>query len=89
MKRIEDSTLELSAKVFFSLDKYQLKYGLQTLFFAIQLIENRFLYWSAPPPPPRDQSNPFAYSCTFHTTYKNGMIGHGGNDVIMLKNKIS
>ena len=34
----------------------------------------------SPPPPPRDQTNPFAYSCslTFHTSYKNGMIGHGG-----------
>ena len=27
-----------------------------------------------------DQTNPLAYSCsfTFHTSYKNGMIGHGG-----------
>ena len=39
------------------------------------------------PPPPRDQTNPFAYSCsfTFHTSYRNGMIGHGGNAVKMLK----
>ena len=87
MKRIEYSTLESSAKVFFSLDKYQLKYGLKTLFFAIQLIEKKIFFIEVPPP--RDQSNPFVYSCTFHTTYKNGMIGHGGNDVIMLKNKIS
>ena len=47
--------------------------------------------------PPRDQTNPFAYSSgfTFNTSYKNGMIGHGGgggggggggNDVRMLKN---
>ena len=29
---------------------------------------------------PRDQTNPFAHCCsfTFHTSYKNGMIGHGG-----------
>ena len=45
--------------------------------------------------PPRDQTNPFAYCCsfTFHTSYKNGMIGHGGwggggNDVKMLKNNL-
>ena len=31
-------------------------------------------------PPPRDQTIPFAYSYsfTFHTSYKNGMIGHEG-----------
>ena len=40
---------------------------------------------------PRDQTNPFAHCCsfTFHTSYKNGMIGHGGggggNAVKMLK----
>ena len=30
--------------------------------------------------PPRDQTNSFAYSCSFtsHTSYKNGMIGHEG-----------
>ena len=29
---------------------------------------------------PLDQTNPFAYSCsfTFHTSYKNGVFGHGG-----------
>ena len=29
---------------------------------------------------PRDQTNPFECSCsfTFYTSYKNGMIGHGG-----------
>ena len=55
------------------------KYGLKTLFllFNIQKIENVLLKCS---PPPRDQTNPLAYSCsfTFHTSYKNGMIGHGG-----------
>ena len=45
---------------------------------------------------PGDQTDPFAYSCsfTFHTSYKNGMIGLGGggggvgdgNVVEMLKN---
>ena len=31
-------------------------------------------------PPPRDQTKPFAYSCSFtlHTSYKNGLIGHVG-----------
>ena len=44
---------------------------------------------------PRDQTNPFAYSCsfTFHTSYKNGMFGHGGgggggNAVKILKNTL-
>ena len=49
--------------------------------FAIQHIENRKRFTEVlPPPPPRDQTNPFAYSCslTFHTSYKNGMIGHVG-----------
>ena len=63
--------------------------------FAIQHIENRKSFTevlSPPPPPPRDQTNPFAHCCsfTFHTPYKNGMIGHGGggNDVKMLKNNL-
>ena len=52
--------------------------------FAIQHIENRNSFTevlSLPPlPPPRDQTNPFAYCCSFrfHTSYENGMIGHGG-----------
>ena len=66
------------------------KYGLKTLFllFNIYKIEKVLLKCF----PPRDQTNPFAYSCsfTFHTSYKNGMIGHGGggNDVKMLKNAL-
>ena len=88
MKRKVGSTLELSAKVFFSLDKYRLKIWIENSVFAIQHIENRKSFTEVLSP--RDQTNHFAYSCTFsfHTTYKDGMIGHGGNDVKMLKNKI-
>ena len=54
------------------------KYGLKTLFllFNIEKIEKSFTEVLSP----RDQTNPFAYSCSFtlHTSYKNGMIGHGG-----------
>ena len=37
--------------------------------FAIQHIENRKSFTEVLSPPPRDQTNPFAYSCsfTFHT----------------------
>ena len=51
MKKIEGSTLELSTKVFFSMDKYQLKIW---VVFAIQHIENRkrFTEVLSPPPPP-------------------------------------
>ena len=47
--------------------------------FAIQHIENRKRFTEVSPTS-RDQTNPFAYSCsfTFHTSYKNDMIGHGG-----------
>ena len=57
--------------------------------FAIQHIENR-IFFTEVPPTTRDQTNPFAYSCffTFHTLYKNGMVGHWGNAVKMLKNNI-
>ena len=60
MKKIVGSTLDLSTKAVFPLDKY------------------------------RDQTNPFVYSCsfTFHTSYKNGIIGHVGNVVEMLKNTL-
>ena len=85
MKKIVGSTLDLTVKAVFSLDKYQLKNIGWKLNFAIQHIENRKSITEVipplpPPPPPRDQTNPFAYSCsfTFHTSYKNGMIGHGG-----------
>ena len=47
--------------------------------FAIQQIENRKRFTEVFPPP-RDLTYPFAYICsfTFHTSYKNGMIGQGG-----------
>ena len=54
------------------------KYGLKTpvLLFNVEKIEKVLLRCF----PPRDQTNPFAYSCSFtlHTSYKNGMFGHGG-----------
>ena len=81
MKKIVGSTLDLSTEAVFSLDKYQLKNVVENSVFAIQHIENRKSFTEVlSPPHPRDQTNPFAYSCTFtfHTTYKNGMIGHGG-----------
>ena len=91
MKKIVGSTLELSSKVFFSLDKYQLKIWIENTVFAIQHIGNRksLLKWF----PPRDQTIPLAYSgsFTFHTSYKDGMYGHaggrgrGGDAVKMLK----
>ena len=51
------------------------KYGLKTLFLLFKTYKLEKVL-----PPPRDQTNPFAYSCVFkfHTSYKNGMIGHGG-----------
>ena len=58
------------------------KYGLETLFslFNIKKIEKVLLKCFPHTPPPRDQANPFAYCCsfTFHTSYRNVMIGHGG-----------
>ena len=89
MKKIEGSTLDLSTIAVFSLDKYQLKnIGWKLFFFAVQNIENRKRFTEVLPP--LYQTNPFAYSCnfTFHTSYKNGMIGHGGNVVEMLTNTI-
>ena len=56
--------------------------------FAIQHIENRKRFTEVLSP--RDQTNPLAYSCsfTFHTSYKNGMIGHWGNAVETRKNTL-
>ena len=80
MKKIVGSTLDLFTKAVFSLGKYQLKIWVENSVFAIQHIENRKGFTEVLPPPPRDQTNPFAYSCsfTFHTSYKNGVFGHGG-----------
>ena len=93
MKKILGSTLDLSTKAVFPLDKYQLKnMGWKLCFCYLTYRKSKMFYWSAPPPPPppRDQTNPFVFSCsfTFHTSYKNGMIGHGGNVVEMLKNTL-
>ena len=91
MKKIVGSTLDLSSKTVFLLDKYQLKIWVKNSLFAIQHIENRKRFTEVlPPPPPSDQTNSFAYCCsfTFHTSYKNGMIGHGGDVVEMLNNAL-
>ena len=68
IKKTVGSTLELSAKVFFSLDKYLSKIWVEYPVFAIQHIENRKSLTEVLPP--RDQTNPFAYCCsfTFHTS---------------------
>ena len=78
MKRIVGPILQLSAKAYFSLDKYQLNIWVENTVCAIQHIENKkkvLLKCSY-----HDQTYPVAYICsfTFHTTYKNDMIGHGG-----------
>ena len=52
MKKMVGSTLELSSKVFFSFDKYQLKIWVENTAFAIQHIGNRKSFTEAPPPPP-------------------------------------
>ena len=81
MKKIVGSTLDLSTKAVFSFEKI----WVETPVFAIQHIGNRKkIYWSSPPPPPRDQTKSLAYSCsyTFHTSYKNGMFGHGGGGTL-------
>ena len=89
MKKIVILTLELYEHVFFALDQYLLKkIWVENTVFAIQHIGNRKSFTEVLSP--RDQTNPFTYSCgfTFDTSYKNGMIGHGGgggNDVKMLK----
>ena len=52
MKKIVGSTLDLSTKVVFSLDKYQLKNMSWNSVFAIQHIENRKSFTEVLPPPP-------------------------------------
>ena len=46
--------------------------------------------FSPPPPPFRDQANPFACSCSFtlQTSFKNGMLGQRGKDVKIPQNKL-
>ena len=51
-KKIVGSTLGLSAKKFFSLDKFLLKIWVENLVFAIQHLENRKGYTGVLPPPP-------------------------------------
>ena len=55
-----------------------LKIWVENPVFAIQHIENRKSFTEVLSP--RDQTNPFAYCCSYtcHTSYKNGMIGWGG-----------
>ena len=91
MKKIVGSTLDLSTKAVFSLDKYQLKnmgWNLRFCYTTYRKKKKVLLRCF----PPRDQTNPFAYSCsfTFHTSYRNGMFGQGGggNAVKMLKNTL-
>ena len=78
MKKIVGSTLDLSTKAVFHWTSTIWKIWVENSVFAIQHIENRKSFTEVPPPP--DQTNPFAYSCsfTFHTSYKNSMFGHGG-----------
>ena len=70
--------------MFFALDKYLLKIWVENTVFAIQHIGIEKVLLKCLHPPPhthtRDQTNPCAYSYgfTFNTSYKNGMIGHGG-----------
>ena len=52
MKRIVGSTLDLSTKAVFSLDKYQLKNMVENSVLAIQHIENRKSFTEVLPPPP-------------------------------------
>ena len=51
MKKIVGSTLELAAKVFLSLDKYQLKILVENTIFAIQHLGNRKSFTEVLSPP--------------------------------------
>ena len=93
MKKIVGSTLDLSTKAVFHWTSTNRKIWVENSVFAIQHIENRKRLTEVLPlyPLPRDQTNPFthSYSFTFHTSYKNGIIGHGGGGVVeMLKNTL-
>ena len=52
IKKIVGSTLELSAKVFLSLDMYLFKIWIEIPVFAIQHIENIKSFTEVLPPPP-------------------------------------
>ena len=97
MKKIVGSTLDLSTKAVFSLDKYQLKNMGWKLCFAIQHIENRKRFTEVlhppPPPPPRDQLILLQTVVVLHFTHhiKTAWLvtgGGGGNVVEMLKNTL-
>ena len=66
-----------------------IKILVKSTIFAIQHIE-KVLMKCPPPPPPSDQTNPFAYCCSFvfHTSYKNGIIGQGGTMSKCSKNSL-
>ena len=61
MKKIVGSTPELSAKVFLSLDKYQLKIRVENSVFAIQHIESSKSFTEVL----SHKLILFAYSCSF------------------------
>ena len=78
MKKIVCSTFDLSTKQFSYWTSTNWKIWVGNSVFAIVHIENRKRFTEVLPP--RDQTNPFAYSSfPFHTSYKNGMICHGGD----------
>ena len=73
-KRIKENDI-------FSMDKYLLNIWVENTVVAIQHIGKfKKVLLKCPPPTTRGQTNPFAYSCgfIFNTSYKNGIIGHGG-----------
>ena len=68
----------------------------KTVFFSYSIyiyVENRKKqrFLKCPPPPPRDQANPFAFSCSFilHTSYIQMVrLMRGEKAVKMLKNNL-
>ena len=75
-ERKEVSALESPAKCFSRWISNDLEVWVENSVSAIQHIENRKCFTEVHSPP-RARTIPFAYSCslTFHTLYKNGMIG--------------
>ena len=78
MKKIVGSTLTYPQKPFSHWTSTNWKIWAENSVFAIQHIENKKSFTEVLSP--LDQTNPFAYICsfTFHTSYKNGIIGHRG-----------